>query len=210
MKTMGLVVLGFLLLGAPVTGIAQSKKSGPATVSAESESRYFQITLNLQFGQVADQQPTTQTITTEVAVRDGRPGSCKARMISQVPVGAGSKTKYLELGTKLDCNDVHIEGDGIALQFTLETSRIAAMVKTRTSDGTEIDEPLITQRTVQLTVKLPLNQTKVVFDSSSHPLEPLKSKSLSQDAPTGDANKVASPPRQDPPLSIEMTASELK
>ena len=210
MKTTCMAVLCFVLFGAPSTGIAQSKGSGPATVSAASASRYFQLTLNLKFGPFADQPPTTQTITTEVAVRDGRPGSCKARMISQVPTGAGSKTKYLELGTKLDCNDVHIEGDGLALQFALETSRVAEIVKTKINDGTEIDEPLITQRTVQLTVKLPLDQTKVVFNSSSHPLAPLKAKSLSEDEPTSTANKISSSPRQDPPMLIEMTVSELK
>jgi len=208
MKTTCMAVLCLVLLGAPSAGIAQSKRSVPVT--GAPASRYFQLTLNLKFGQVADQQPTTQTITTEVAVRDGRPGSCKARMISQVPMGAGSRTKYLDLGTKLDCNDVHIEGDGIALQFALETSRVSEMVKTKTSDGAEIDEPLITQRTVQLTVKLPLDQTKVVFNSSSHPLDPLKAKSLSGDVPARTANQISSIPRQDPPMLIEMTASELK
>jgi hypothetical protein len=131
-------------------------------------------------------------------------------MISQVPTGTGSGTKYIELGTKLDCNDVHIEGDGIALEFTLETSRIAGMVKTKGSDGVVIDEPVITQRSVQLTAKLPLDLPKVVFDSSSHPLAHLKATSPAADAPASGVNEVPVPPRIDSPLLIEMTASELK
>src|SRR5580698_1822553 len=93
---------------------------------------------------------------------------------TQVPVGTGSATRYVELGTKLDCNDVHIEGDGIALEFVLEASGLIGTAKTKGSDGVVFDEPLITQRSVQLSVKLPLDQPKVVFDSSARPLTPLK------------------------------------
>lgn len=203
MKTMYLCVVCLLLSVMPPTAMSQLKGSNLLPPSAASATRHFQLALNLRFGQVGAQPATAQTITTEVAVRDGRPGSCKARMISQVPMGAGQKLKYLELGTKLDCNDIHIEGDGIALQFTLETSRIAEMIKTKTSSGEELDEPLITQRTVQLRVHLPLGQTKVVFDSSSHPLTVETAKSLSQDS-------QPSTKMQDSPISLEMTATELK
>jgi hypothetical protein len=208
MKTKYLAALCFVLLGTTMAGGAQSKRSSPATIASVSGSRYFQLTLNLKFGSGEDQQPSTQTITTEVAVRGGKPGSCKARMISQVPTGSGSTTKYLELGTKLDCNNVHIEGDGIALEFALETSRVTEMIKTKGGDGVEIDEPLIAQRTVQLMVKLPLDQAKVVFDSSSKPTAPLKS--LSENSPSTSARAMPIPPRQDPPMLVEMTASELK
>ena len=140
MKTVRRIALCFLLSGAATSGIAQPGKPGSAPIAP---SRYFQITLNLKFTQAPDQQPATESITTEVAVRDGKPGSCKARMLSQVPAGAGSATRYIELGTKLDCNDVHIEGDGIALGFALETSALMGTAKTRGSDGVVFDEPLI-------------------------------------------------------------------
>ena len=200
-------VLYLALLGVSIAGIAQSKKSGSAPVA--KASRYFQLTLNLKFAPVADHEPTAQTITTEVAVREGRPGSCKARMISQVPTGTGSGTKYIELGTKLDCNDVHIEGDGIALEFTLETSRIAGMVKTKGSDGVVIDEPVISQRSVQLTARLPLGSPKVVFDFEFHP-RPLKAPNPLGDAPASGVNEAPTPQRIDSPLLIEMTATELE
>jgi hypothetical protein len=183
------------LLGASTVGSAQSKRSG-ATLT-----RYFQLTLNLKSGAVADkQQSSSQTITTEVAVRSDRPGSCKARMMFQVPTGAGAATKYSELGTKFDCNDVHIEGEGIALEFALETSRVVQMIKTKSSDGVEMDEPLISQRAVQLTVKLPLDQAKVVFDSRSEP-EPV---------PPASPTATLISPSQDSPILIELIATELK
>lgn len=202
MKAILMAAICIVLSGIPSTAMSQRKGDSSLSLSP-SATRYFQLTLNLKFGEAGAQPPTEQTITTEVAVRDGRPGSCKARMISQVPTLAGEKLKYVELGTKLDCNDVHIEGNGIALQFTLDTSRIAEMIKTKTSAGEELDEPLITQRTVQLMVQLPLNQTKVVFDSTSHPLTSQTEKSLSSDSQT--TRKT-----QDAPMSIEMTATELK
>ena len=205
MKTVRRIALCFLLSGAATSGIAQPGKPGSAPIAP---SRYFQITLNLKFTQAPDQQPATESITTEVAVRDGKPGSCKARMLSQVPAGAGSATRYIELGTKLDCNDVHIEGDGIALGFALETSALMGTAKTRGSDGVVFDEPLIAQRSVQLSVKLPLDQPKVVFDSSTHPSTPLK-----PPAPAANGSLVSATPvpsRLDAPMLIEMTASELK
>jgi hypothetical protein len=189
MKAGHTITLCLILIGATAAGIAQPGRSGS---TAAPSSRYFQITLNLKFAQAADQQPATETITTQVAVRDGKPGSCKARMLSQVPTGTGGAMKYIELGTKLDCNDVRVEGDGIALEFALETSGY------------------ITQRSVELSVKLPLDQPKVVFDSSAHPLKP-----LSPPAPLGDASgSVVSampvPSRLGAPMLIEMTATELK
>ena len=188
--------LAALLVASPA-GSAQSRRSDAML------TRYFQLTLNLKSGAVADQQQSsTQTITTEVAIRSDRPGSCKARMMFQVPTGsgAGAATKYIELGTKFDCNDVHIEGDGIALEFALETSRVVQMIKTKSSDGVEMDEPLIGLRAVQLTVKLPLDQAKVVFDSNSEPVPPA--------SPTATATPI--PPSQGSPILIELIATELK
>jgi hypothetical protein len=207
MKTSRIIVLCLFLLGTVPLGIAQQGKSASAPIAP---SRYFQITLNLKFAQTADQQPGTETITTEVAVRDGKPGSCKARMISQVPIGTGSATKYIELGTKLDCNDVHVEGDGLALQFTLETSGFIGMAKTRGSDGVIFDEPLIAQRSVQLSVKLPLDQPKVVFDSSAQPTTPLKPLAPPANGAAGVVSATPIPSRLGTPMLIEMTASELK
>jgi hypothetical protein len=207
MRTTRILVLCLFLTGAAPLGIAQQGKSASAPVAA---SRYFQITLNLKFAQTADQPPATETITTEVAVRDEKPGSCKARMISQVPIGTGSATKYIELGTKLDCNDVHVEGDGLALQFTLETSGFIGMAKTRGADGAIFDEPMIAQRSVQLSVKLPLDQPKVVFDSSAHPTTPLKPLAPPANGAAGVVSATPIPSRLSTPMLIEMTASELK
>jgi hypothetical protein len=207
MKATRTIALFLVLVGAAAAGIAQPGKSGSAATAA---SRYFQITLNLKFVQAADQQPATETITTEVAVRDGKPGSCKARMLSQVPTGTGGATKYIELGTKLDCNDIRVEGDGIALEFALEASGYMGTAKTKGSDGVVFDEPMITQRSVQLSVKLPLDRSKVVFDSSAHPLTPLNPPAPSADASAGVVSAMPVPSRLGAPMLIEMTATELK
>jgi hypothetical protein len=203
------VAIYLAALAMPVTTFAQSKATRPAAAAVPSNVRYFQLAINLKFGAIGEQQATTQTITTEVAVRGDIPGSCKARMISQTPTGSGMGTKYLELGTKFDANDIHIEGDGIALHFVLETSRPVKMLKYTRSDGVEMEEPLIVARTMELSVKLPLDQPKVVFDSSSKLLPPLKPlQSLSKDGPSVEA--AAGAPQQDQPMVIELTATELK
>jgi hypothetical protein len=207
MKATPTLALYLVLIGAATTGIAQPGKPGSTIVAP---SRYFQITLNLKFIQAADQQPATETITTQVAVRDGKPGSCKARMLSQVPTGAGATMKYIELGTKLDCNDVRIDGNGIALEFALETSGYMGTAKTKGSDGVVFDEPLITQRSVELSVKLPLDQPKVVFDSSAHPLKPLSPPSPLANGSTGVVSTMPVASRLGAPMQIEMTATELK
>jgi len=132
MKAAHTIALCLILIVATAAGIAQPGRPGS---TAAASSRYFQITLNLKFAQAADQQPASETITTQVAVRDGKPGSCKARMLSQVPTGTGGAMKYIELGTKLDCNDVRVEGDGIALEFALETSGYMGTAKTKGSEA---------------------------------------------------------------------------
>jgi hypothetical protein len=82
------------------------------------------------------------------------------------------------------------------------------MHKTRTNAGVVIDEPMLDELTVQLTVKLPLDQTKVVFDSRSKLTPPLKS--LPPSVTSGTVLSPPVPPREDPPMLIEMTASESK
>jgi hypothetical protein len=207
MKTPPSIALLLILIGATTAGVAQAGRPGSAPTPS---SRYFQITLNLKFVQAADQQSATETITTQVAVRDGKPGSCKARMLSQVPTGRAGAIKYIELGTKLDCNDVHLDGDGIALEFALETSGYMGTARTRGSDGVVFDEPMITQRSVELSVKLPLDQPKVVFDSNAHPLKPLSPPPPSPDSTAGVVATMPVPSRLGAPMLIEMTATELK
>jgi hypothetical protein len=207
MKAIHTIALCLVLIGAAAVGNAQPGKPGSTAAAA---SRYFQITLNLKFAQTADQQPATETITTQVAVRDGKPGSCKARMLSQVPIGSGRAMKYIELGTKLDCNGVRVEGDGIALEFALETSGYMGTARTKGSDGVVFDEPIITQRSVELSVKLPLDQPKVVFDSSAHPLQPLSPPQPLAGASGGVVSTTPVPSRLGAPMQIEMTATELK
>src|SRR5271156_3933318 len=207
MKTAHSIALCLILIGATAAAVAQPGRQSSASTPS---SRYFQITLNLKFAQAADQQPASETITTQVAVRDGKPGSCKARMLSQVPTGTGGAMKYIELGTKLDCNDVRVEGDGIALEFALETSGYMGTAKTKGSDGVVFEEPMITQRSVEPSVKLPLVQPKVVFDSSALPSKPLSPPRPLGDSSTGVVSAMPVPTRLGAPMMIEMTATELK
>lgn len=203
------VAICLTALAMPVAGLSQSKTTRSSVAAVPSNVRYFQLAINLKFGASGEQQATTQTITTEVAVRGNIPGSCAARMTSQLPTGSGMGTKFLELGTKFDANDIHIEGDGIALHFILETSRPVKMIKYTRNDGVEMEEPIITAQTIELSVKLPLNRPKVVFGSNSKSLKPLQS--LKESAVGDPAAEVASgPPQQDQPIEIEITATELK
>jgi len=209
MKTILRVAIYVVVLVMPIAALAQSKLARPAVAAAPTPVRYFQLTIDLKFGASGEQQATTQTITTEVAVRGTVPGSCSARMVSQVPTGSGTGTKYLEVGTSFDANEIHTDGGGIALHFVLSTSRPVKMIKYTRSDGVEMEEPIITNREIELSVKLPLNQPKVVFDSSSKSLSPLQPlKSLSRGEPSAEA--AAGPPQQDQPMMIELTATELK
>ena len=107
------------------------------------------------------------------------------------------------MGTHQYSVQVRVERDALALQFILDASRIKDMVKTTAPDGTTLDEPLITQRTVQLSVKLPLNHTEVVFDSSTHPQATLTTLSPQSGQP------APLPTTQDVPLILEMIAAEL-
>jgi hypothetical protein len=209
MKTILGMAIYVAALAMSLAAIAQPKAPRPAVAASSSPVRYFQLAINLKFGASGEQQATTQTITTEVAVRGAGPGSCKARMVSQIPTGSGTGTKYLEVGTSFDANDIHIEGGGVALHFVLSTSRPVKMINYTRRDGVEMEEPIITDRAIELTVKLPLDQPKVVFDSSSKVLLPLKPlKGLSKDDPSAEA--AAGPPAQDQPMVIELTATELK
>jgi hypothetical protein len=197
------VCLSALLTSAIQTS-AQSKGS------ATSATRYFQLTLNLKSDGADAKQNGNQTIVTEVAVGNDKPGSCKARMIYQVPYALGSATKYAELGTKFDCNNVHWEGDGLSLDLVLETSRVIQMIKTKANNGVVLDEPLIGQRAVQLTTKLLLARPKVVFDSKSERPEKMRQAPNKADAITSNAAQALPPPNRDHPIVIELTATELK
>ena len=191
----------FLYAGA---ADSQTKPSRPFTTTSARGARYFQLTLNLTFGANGEQQETTQTITTEFAVRGSIPGSCKARMVSQTPTGSGTGTKYIEVGTKFDADDIHLEGDGVALHFVRSASRPVKMIKYKSKDGVEMEEPIITERNVELSVKLPLDKSKVVFDSASKVLTPLKPlPGNSKDDPA--AEEAAGLPKADQPMVISMT-----
>lgn len=207
MRWMLSTTAAFAILLMYTSGFAQTKANH--TGVAASETRYFQLTLNLRFGAIGEQQATVQTITTEVAVRGSVPGSSKARMVSQTPTGSGTGTKYIEVGTKFDADDIHVEGDGVALHFVLSASRPVKMIRYKASDGTEMEEPVITDRTVELAVRLPLGQPKVVFDSSSKSLAALKPL---ENNPKADpaAEAAAGMPKPDQAMVVEMTVSELK
>jgi hypothetical protein len=185
------------------SGVAQTKAT-PA--------RYFQLTLNLKFGANEQQQETAQTITTEVAVRGTVPGACRARMVSQTPTGSGAGTKYIEVGTKFDADDIHVDGDSVALHFVLSASRPVKMIKYKSKEGVEVEEPVITERVVELSVKIPLDTTKTVFDSSSKSLIPGKRpvSDLKDDPAVVAAAAAGVMSSPDQPVLIEMIVTELK
>lgn len=139
-----------------------------------------------------------------------RPGaaSSKTRMGSQVPVVIGGKMQLIDVGTSFDCNNVRVEGNDVAMSIVLEASRIGDMVRIKNANGVEVEEPLITQRRIELSIKLPLNTPKVVFDSKvgvpGHSLKPLRS------LQPGDAKiPPAQMMLQEPGMQIEMIAKEL-
>ncbi len=214
MKVIHKVVLGCAFAAIPLASKAQASNLLSSTKNAEQATRYFKLTLVLRYPSAkSTPEPGEQSITTEVAVGTaGRTGSCKTRMTSQVPVtigGPGTQfskdgTKFVELGTKFDCNNVHIEADGLAFSIVLETSRVTGMIETggTNRDGTPMEEPIITQRNLELAVRLPLDKPKVIFDSNIKPTTPLKPL---QENPKQLPNKM-----EDPPLQIEVTATELK
>ena len=192
------------LVAASAVGLAQSTTSGAgATVST---TRYFQLTLELKYPASVDgqQQPADQSITTQVAVGDRKPGSCKTRMTSQFPLVMAGKTTFVDLGTKFDCNNVHVEGDGLTLSIVLETSSVRGTVLTKNHDGSETEEPIISQRSLALSVKqLALGTPEVIFDSKAIDTSKLKKTELSA-VPTPTASV------QQPGLQVVMTVTELK
>ncbi|NYF78357.1 hypothetical protein [Granulicella arctica] len=204
-KMLRRVVFGVVMVVSGVCVAQQPMKSAGASV-ALSAMRYFKLTMVLKYPTNGELEPMSQSITTEVAVYgDGRIGSCRTRMTSQVPVGTGVATKFIDVGTKFDCNDVRLEGDGLAMSIVLETSRLTRMISIKNRDGVETVEPVISQRNVTLSVKLPLNTPKVVFDSKDVDSSKLK--------PLGSLGATAAKDgsmMQDAAMQIEMTASELK
>lgn len=207
-----------VIVAASIVGMAQSTSSTSRTGAASPATRYFQLTLVLRYSASADGPPApgTQSITTELAVREDRPGSgsCKTRMGSQVPVVMEGKTKYIDLGTSFDCNNVHVEGNGLALSIILETSRVTQMIRLKDGNGVETEEPVINQRKMELSVKLPLDTPKVVFDSGvaakEHPLKALQPLQPQQPMLNGANAAPANLMMQEPTIQVEMTATELK
>ena len=187
-------------------GVAQSSVSANVVSPV---TRYFKLTIVLRFPSDAELEPASQTVTTEVAILPNRTGSCKTRMTSQVPIGTGLATKFIDVGTKFDCNDVRLEGNGLALSIVLETNRLNGMVSLKNHDGVETQEPIISQRNLALSIKLPLDTPKVIFKSKN--ADPSK---LKRPTPLGEAAKEGAgkeiPMVQDSPMQVEMTASELK
>lgn len=206
MKLLRNVILGYALAASVVGMAQQAAKSETGASISPSSTRYFKLKVELRFPTSPEQEPVTQSMTTEVAVNKDRPGSgsCRIRMGSQVPIGTGMATKFIDVGTKFDCNDIHVEGDGLALSIVLETSRISRMISLKNRAGVETEEPVISQRNLALSVKLPLDTKKVIFDSKN--VDPSKLKRLgSLDAEAKDA-----PMMQEAAMQVEMTASELK
>jgi|GEM_PF-6772554 len=188
------------------TCVAQQLVKPVAARVSSSSTRYFKLTMVLKHPVNGELEPVSQSITTEVAVYgDGRTGSCRTRMTSQVPIGTGMATKFIDVGTKFDCNDVRLEGDGLAMSIVLETSRLTRMISLKNRDGVETEEPVISQRNVALSVKLPLDTPKMVFDSKN-----VDSSKLKPLGPLGAAAAKDETMMQDAAMQIEMTASELK
>ncbi len=207
MKIFARGLSGLVLAAAATAGVGQAARpvlngSGPGTAPT---TRHFQITVVLRYPGNETPEPRTESITTEVTVgSDGRTGSSKTRMTSQVPMVMAGTTKFVELGTKFDCNDVRIDGDGLALSVILKTSLVNGSVTTKSNSGVETEEPLISERNLELEVKLPLDTPKIIFDSKN--MSPTANLVFLK--PPDSARKEEKV--HDPTLQIEMTARELK
>lgn len=202
-------ILCWFAMAASAEVMAQPAKPLTHAGTASSATRYFQVTLVLRFSASPEGPPApgTQSITTELAVSGNRPGSSKTRMGSQVPIITGGKTQLIDVGTNFDCDNVHVERDGLALHFLLETTRVGNMIRTKDAEGVEVEEPIISKRTIELTVKLPLDSAKTVFDSTvgvpGHQLKQMAPLSpLQVDAKSAIAQQGG--------MQVEMTAKELK
>ena len=198
------LVTGVLTI-ASMAGAGQSSRAAANAGTTGAAMRYFQLTVLLRYPGNQLPEPRTESITTEVAVgSDGRTGSSKTRMTSQVPMVMAGTTKFMELGTKFDCNNVHVDGNGLALSIVLETSLVNGTVVTKSASGVETEEPLISQRNLELAIKLPLDKPKVIFDSQN--MSPKAN--LVKLGPVVTARKNEMVP--EPTLQIEMTATEIK
>lgn len=202
--TMMVVLLG----GVPGLG-AQSRVTHKATeVLPESATRYFELKLVMRYPGAPGREPRVESLMTDIAVIKDRPGasSCRARVTSQVPVMMQKGPTYLDLGTKLDCNDVRVEGNAVAMAVVLETSSVNGMVTTRDKDGQSLEEPLISQRNLQLQARLPLGKPTVIFDTKN--MEPMRLKPLKEDA-GAVAGSETDGMRAPAEMQVEMTAREL-
>lgn len=184
----------------------QSDKVARHVPEASQRTRYFQLEMVVRYPTGTEDQPRSQSLLTDVAVDPDRPGHCRMRMGSQVPLVMSGTTKFVDVGTKLDCNNIRVDGDALTLSFVLETSFLTGTVTTKNSAGAETEEPTISQRTVELAARVPLGTPKIVFDSKSIDPRAMKRAELSGQAmPTGGAKQMDATA-----LQIEMTAKELK
>ena len=202
----GVVMVGFCV----ASGRAQSRMRGVDAAQASS-TRYFEVRLVLRLPASAGRKERVESLTTDLAVIKDRPraSSCRARLISQVPVTMQRGPTYLDIGTKLDCNDVRMEGNALAMGVVLETSSVNGMVTTVDKDGKSLQEPLIAQRNISLQVKLPLGKPTVIFNSrnmEASGLRPLEGgpKPLG----SGTRGEVAGAPGGSE-MEVEMMAREL-
>jgi hypothetical protein len=99
--------------------------------------------------------------------------------------------------------NVRIDGNGLVLSVILETSLVNGTVTTKNSNGVETEEPIISQRNLELAMKLPFETPKVIFDSDN-----METKLTDFTRVAAEA-KISEEVRH-PTLQIEMTAKELR
>ncbi len=204
MRRMGAIVLAGVLLGGMSAGVAQSRTHGG---EGTTMTRYFELTMVLRFPGAPGREERVQRLTTDLAVVRDRPGasSGKARMISQTPVMMQKGPTYVDLGTKLDCNDVRVDGNALAMGVVLETSAVNGTVTTVDKEGRSLQEPLISQRNLSLQIRLPFGKPTVIFDAKNGDLE--RERPLPGEGGGASATVEGPPPATE--MQVEMTAREL-
>lgn len=208
MRWLRVVSTWAVLLVCVPAAMPQNRSRGAET-EPEAPTRYFELTLVLRFPAAAGRMERVESLTTDIAVRKDRPGasSGRARVMSQVPVMMQKGPTYLDLGTKLDCNDVRLEGNALALAVVLETSSVNGTVMTEGKDGKKLEEPLISQRNLSLQTRLPLGKPVVIFDTKN--MEPTHIRTLQEGEAVitaGDTRERTQAPAE---MQVEMTAREL-
>jgi len=202
MKIIRGIVFCCAIVSLSLAGMAQTAKPDAKANAVSPATRYFKLILVLRYPESAD--GVQQSISTDVAVSDGRPGKSKMSMGSQLPVTMKGKTEYIDVGTKFDCDNVHLEGDGLAVHMVLETSRVNGTIHIKNTNGVDTEEPVISQRKMELSVKLVPDIPKVVFDTKTMDVSKLKP------IGPGPATLPAGTPSAPEAMQVEMTAIELK